>query len=78
MIPCVFSAPASFLCLPIESVFKYLKLTDFRKRSLDASVVVKGHTHLELTHKQRLLAQVSFFINNLSQRMLNRIFNERL
>ena len=41
--PYLFSAPASFLAIPIESVFKYLKLTDFREMQLDESVRVRNH-----------------------------------
>ena len=29
--PCMLTAPASFMATPVESVFKYLKLTDFRE-----------------------------------------------
>jgi len=34
--PYIFSAPASYKAIPVESVFKYLKLTDFRKTPLSA------------------------------------------
>ena len=39
--PVMFSAPASYKCIPVESVFKYLKLTDFRRAPIPASVALK-------------------------------------
>ena len=74
----MFSAPASFQCLPVESVFKYLKLTDFRDRHLPDDVRVTNHSPQSLTHKLRLLAQVSHYIVNISSKKMNSIYNERL
>jgi hypothetical protein len=74
----MFSAPASFQCLPVESVFKYLKLTDFRDRPLPDGVKVTNHSPQSLTHKLRDLAQVSHFIVNINSQKMNRIFCERL
>ena len=50
-IPYLFSAPASFLTLPIESVFKYIKLTDFREKLLAEDVLIKNIRHDQLNHK---------------------------
>jgi hypothetical protein len=61
----MFSAPASFLALPVESVFKYLKMTDFRERPLPEDVKVKNGPHDKLTKKQYLLSQVANYIMNI-------------
>ena len=61
-VPTVYSAPASFLALPVESVFKYLKLTDFRERRLPINLVIMNKQHDDLTHKQYLLAQVASYL----------------
>ena len=74
----MFSAPASFVSMPIESVFKYLKLTDFSLMNLRDDFKVKGIENKDLTKKQLLLCQVSdFLLNNKFQKM-NAIFHERL
>jgi hypothetical protein len=39
--PIFFSAPASFLAIPVEDMFKIIKRIDFRERSLPDSVTVK-------------------------------------
>ena len=74
----MFSAPASFQCLPVESVFKYLKLTDFRDRPLPDDVKLTNISTESLTHKLRLLAQVSHYIININSHKMSVIYRERL
>jgi hypothetical protein len=74
----MYSAPASFLALPIESVFRVIKNTDFRKRGLSPDVQIKNLTHQQLSRKQYLLAQVAHFIFTISQKRMNNIYHERL
>ena len=61
-VPYMFTAPASFMATPVESLFKYLKLTDLRKMRLRQHVRVQGVTHDQLTRNQYLLAQVSDYL----------------
>ena len=61
-VPYMFTAPASFMATPVESVFKYLKLTDFREMRLLQHVRVRGVKHDQLTPNQYLLAQVSDYL----------------
>jgi hypothetical protein len=63
----MFTAPASFLAVPIESVFKHLKMTDFRERQLPEQVKVTNGGHDQLTKKQCLLAQVADYLININQ-----------
>jgi hypothetical protein len=77
-IPTVYSAPASFHALPVESVFKYLKLTDFRERHLPINLFIKNMQHDELTKKQYLLAQVASYITSISNLKMKTIYFERL
>jgi hypothetical protein len=55
-IPHMFSAPASFLALPVESVFRNIKMNDFREKTLPDDVSVQGKQREHLTHKQYLLS----------------------
>ena len=74
----MFSAPASFVSMPIESVFKYLKLTDFRLMNLRDDFKVKGIEKKDLTKKHLLLCKVSGFLLKIKFQKMNTIFQERL
>jgi hypothetical protein len=50
-IPYMFSAPASFIAMPVESVFKFIKMNDFREKRLPADFTVRGMQHNDLTKK---------------------------
>jgi hypothetical protein len=76
--PFMLTAPASFLCLPVESVFKYLKLIDFREIKLRETFVVDGKRHDQLSKKQYLLCQIADYLLNISDPKLKQIFYERL
>ena len=76
--PYLFSAPASYKAMPIESVFKYLKLTDFRQTPMHDALIVKDRTQEQLTHKERHLSRVSHFLLSMSDNKIKKIFYERL
>lgn len=76
--PFMLTAPASFLCLPVESVFKYLKLIDFREIKLSETFVVNGKRLDQLSKKQYLLCQIADYLLNISVPKLKHIFYERL
>jgi hypothetical protein len=76
--PYMFSAPASYKSIPVESVFMHLKLTDFRIRTLPTNVLIKGMRHDQLTKKQNLLAQMSDYLLNISDERMKQIFHDRL
>jgi hypothetical protein len=75
--PYLFTAPASFLAVPIESVFKYLKMTDFRERRLPEHVQVCNGRHEDLTKKQYLLAQVADYLINIAHSTMLSIYRQR-
>ena len=77
-VPYIFSTPASFQCLPVESVFKYLKLSDFRDIPLPDDLKLSNISPESLNHKLRLLVLVSHFIVNITRQKMNIIFSERL
>lgn len=74
----MFSAPASFLALPIEGVFRQIKLVDFRERQLPDSFKVNGNANAALTKKQTLLAQIAHYILTMDTHLVNAIYQERL
>jgi hypothetical protein len=76
--PYLFSAPASYKAVPVESVFMYLKLTDFRHRQLSQTLTIKDITHDKLSKKQLLISQVADFILNISDTKMKDIFYSRL
>ena len=77
-VPHLFTAPASFLALPVESMFKFIKLTDFRERTLSDRLKVTGRSETHLTHKEHLLAQISDFLSSMSPTSITKIYHERL
>jgi hypothetical protein len=72
--PYMFTAPASFLAVPIESVLKHLKVTDFRERRLPEHVIGR---HEDLTNKQYLLAQEADYLINMKHSTMLSIYRER-
>ena len=76
--PFMLIEPASFLCLPVESKFKYLKLFDFREIKLSETFVVNGKRLDQLSKKQYLLCQIADYLLNISVPKLKHIFYERL
>ncbi len=55
-LPIMFSAPASFLAIPVEGVFRQIKLVDFRERELPDDFNAIGAKMGKLTKKEDLLA----------------------
>ncbi len=75
--PILYSAPASFLAIPVEGVFRQIKLVDFRITKLPADFRVKGTKICTLSKKEDLLAQISCFIIRMSISQLKQIFYMR-
>jgi hypothetical protein len=75
--PYMFSAPASYKCIPVESVFMHLKLTDFRSRAFANRVFVKNVAHDNLSKEQTLLAQMAVFLLRISDQRMKDIFYDR-
>jgi hypothetical protein len=76
--PYMFSAPASYKCIPVESVFMHLKLTDFRSRALANRVKVKDVALDKLSKKQTLLTQMADYLLRISDERMKGIFYDRL
>lgn len=74
----MFSAPASFLAIPDEGVFKRIKLIDFRERKLPDNFIAKGSQVSKLSKKEDLLAQISCYILGMDVEVVKSIFLERL
>ena len=65
-IPVIFSAPASFLAIPIEGVFAALKAVDFSKVKDPEPSILKKRRISKLTKKQILMSKVSQYLFSLS------------
>jgi hypothetical protein len=63
----IFSAPASYLALPVERVFSLIKKEDLEDNRTPNLPIVKDKGIKKLTNKQRTMLKVSEYINNLSE-----------
>ena len=74
----LFSAPASFLAIPIEQVFFDLKITDFMERGLPANIRITTHLGKPPSKREVLLAQVATHFFNLKITQIHKFFCDRL
>ncbi len=64
-IPTLFSAPASFLAIPVEGVFCNIKALDFSDLPDPEPQVFGGKLIKKYTHKQKMILKVSTHLLNL-------------
>lgn len=74
----MFSAPASYLAIPIERMFGALKAKDFD--SLEPPHLLKQHLPRakRFTHIQKILSQISDYLFNIKQSKVQTFFRESL
>ena len=75
--PVIFSAPASFLAVPIEGLFAALKATDFNKIADPDPAMLKVKKISKLTKKQNLIIKVAEYLFNITHEMISSIYRER-
>jgi hypothetical protein len=77
-VPVRFSAPAYFLAIPIEGVFRAIKSCEFRRQTISKQSLLLKMPHKSPTKRQVLLYQVAHFILKLYTNKINIIFHDRL
>ena len=77
-VPTLYSAPASFLAVPVEGVFAALKQVDMAKQD-DVLLEAAGDDNISsLTHKQRIMLKVGRYLLALTPAKMESIFKSRL
>ena len=77
MAPVLFTAPASFIAVPIEGIFEIIKSFEFCERSLREPTLVREIPADKFTKKQYLLAQLSEHLLNLEKETFMNVFSKR-
>lgn len=77
-VPTLYSAPASFLAVPVEGVFAAMKQLDMTKDDDGLQDAAGDDDIASLTHKQRMIIKVGQYLLALTPEKVDRIFKSRL
>ena len=70
----MFSAPASYLSLPVESIFGLIKKCDLDEVRTPTLPAIKERRICKLTNKQRAMIKISKYIRELAPKMIRKCF----
>ena len=77
-IPTIYSAPASFLAIPVEGVFGAIKQKNFLNEPDPDIQTLRELEVRKLTNKQRLIYKISNYLFDLERDKVQNIFFKRL
>ena len=77
-VPTIYSAPASFLAIPVEGLFGAIKAKNFLNEPDPDVETLRSLGVKKLTNKQRLIIKISNYLFEVAQPKVTRIFVKRL
>ena len=77
-VPTIYSAPASFLAIPVEGLFGAIKGKNFLNEADPDAETLRALGVKKLTNKQRLILKISNYLYNIDRVTIRRILARRL